>query len=415
MSPHQASITPLEPAPGVNPGAEPRPRNLRVLTLTPFYPSAVDRAQGGFIAEPLNGMTRCGISSEVIAVQPFYRGRAHSLQSEISSDWKTYFSLPGNLGLPTAGNFLAARLMPAVRRMHRLQRFDLIHAHSALPCGHAAALLSVRLAIPFVVSVHGLDAFSTRQAAGAIGVWCQRISQRVYRSARVVICISDRVQECVTQAVSANTVVVYNGVDPEFFIPALPSKPEAQSPLIVLSVGNLIPIKGHQLLLRSFVRCVNLVPGCLLELEIIGDGPQRGDLERLAAKLGIARQVRFLGRQGREAVAEAMRRCAVFALPSHYEGLGCVYLEAMASAKPAVACRGQGIDELIEHGKNGWLVSPSSSLESEIELSDSLSRLLRNHELRRRLGNAARNTVLQRHTLAHQSRQLAEIYRECAS
>ena len=105
-----------------------------------------------------------------------------------------------------------------------------------------------------------------------------------------------------------------------------------------------------------------------------------------------------------------MRHCAVFALPSHYEGLGCVYLEAMASAKPAIGCHGQGISEIIEHGKNGFLVEPAS----EAELSDLLAMLLRNGELRRRTGACARESILQKHTLEHQAQQLAQVYRESA-
>jgi len=383
-------------------------RVLRVLTLTPFYPSIEDDTLGCFVSEPLSGTARFGIENEVIAVRPFYRHRAHSVHSEISSNWKTYFSLPGNLGLPTAGHFLAADLMRKVRKMHRVRAFDLIHAHSALPCGHAAELLSKNLDIPFVVSVHGLDAFSTQQARGSMETWCRRVSARVYRSAQLVICISDKVRECVARVVPANTAVVYNGVDTEMFSPTSETQPaESKSPLIVLSVGNLIPIKGHASLLRAFGRVITATPNCALE--IIGDGPERGNLVRLARELAITHQVRFLGRQSREQVSEAMRRCAVFALPSRYEGLGCVYLEAMASGKPAIGCRGQGIDELIEHGRSGLLTSAGS----ETELSDSLSMLLHNAELRHRIGTQARNTVVERHTLAHQARQLAEIYREC--
>jgi len=105
-----------------------------------------------------------------------------------------------------------------------------------------------------------------------------------------------------------------------------------------------------------------------------------------------------------------MRHCAVFALPSHYEGLGCVYLEAMACAKPAIGCHSQGISEIIDHGKNGFLVEPGS----EAELSDLLAMLLRNGELRRRTGVCARESILQNHTLGHQAQQLAQVYRESA-
>jgi glycosyltransferase involved in cell wall biosynthesis len=89
--------------------------------------------------------------------------------------------------------------------------------------------------------------------------------------------------------------------------------------------------------------------------------------------------------------------------------LGCVYLEAMASGKPAIGCHGQGIDEIIEHGRNGLLVSPGD----EAELCDALGMILGNQPLCRRMGKSAYETVLSRHTLTHQAAQLAKVYREC--
>jgi glycosyltransferase involved in cell wall biosynthesis len=353
----------------------------------------------------LSWTERLGVSNQVIAVQPFYRGRAEPADSEISSVWKTYFSVPGNWGLPTAGVFLAAALMGALSKMHRREPFDLIHAHGALPCGHAARLISKKLGIPFVVSVHGLDVFSKAQAERAAPGWCRRVSERVYGSARAVICISQKVRERLGRELSAKTEVIYNGVDAGMF---RPRRPELKSPLTVLSVGNLIPTKGHAVLLRAFARVAELLREC--SLDIFGDGPEGANLLGLSRELGISERVRFQGRQSREEIAEAMRRCAVFALPSSYEGLGCVYLEAMASGKAAIGCRGQGIEEIIEHGKNGFLITPRD----EAQLSDCLKILLENGELRTRMGASAREVVLQRHTLEHQARQLTEVYRQCS-
>lgn len=378
-------------------------RRMRVLTLTPFYPSAEDDSQGGFVAEPLLWTERGGdVENHVIAVRPFYRGRFHAVGSGVPSTWKTYFSFPGNFGLPAAGAFLASGMLRSTRDSQRLRAFDLIHAHGALPCGHAAMVVGRKLGIPFVVSVHGLDAFSESQAGRAARGWCRRVSEEVYASAQAVICISEKVRERLGRDLSAKARVIYNGVDAGMFRPGL----ELKSPLVVLSVGNLIPIKGHALLLRAFARIVEAVPEC--SLEIFGDGPERETLLRLAQQLGISRRIRFEGRQSRAKVAEAMRRCAVFALPSTYEGLGCVYLEAMASGKPAIGCRGQGIEEIIQHGKNGFLISPGN----EAEMTEVLNMLLQNEDLRSRVGMNALTSVLQRHTLEHQARQLTDIYRE---
>jgi len=379
---------------------------MRVLTLTPFYPNALDDAVGCFVSDPLRVLEEHGVVSCVVATQPVYRGRMHSHPAN-PADWVYYAAVPGGMGLSFAGVFLYAGSIAKMRRLHRMQPFDVIHAHAALPCGHAGVLLSRELGIPCVVTVHGLDAFFANQVKGPAAKWCQRISQFVYRSASRVICISKKVSECVAGNAGAlpNSAVVYNGVDAEVFSPA----PGPRENLTILSVGNLIPIKGHELLLRAFAHIHR--DHANVSCEIIGDGPERPRLINLVSDLRVASKVRFLGRQNRRQVIEAMRRCTIFALPSRYEGLGCAYLEAMSTEKPVIACREQGIAEIIQHGVNGWLVNP----EDLSGLTDALSLLLRSAQLRQQTGAEARRTVRRNFTLKHQARQLAQLYRECVA
>jgi teichuronic acid biosynthesis glycosyltransferase TuaC len=382
-------------------------KSLHLLTLTPFYPVAEDDARGCFIAESLPWLEQLGVVNTVIAVQPFYRKRARASDSAAPARCRHFLSLPGGLGLPSAGVFLFAHLLAEVRSLHKTNPIDVIHAHSALPCGHAATFLSRELRIPFVVTVHGLDAYSTNQVGGYAGGWCKRVSQLVYRSACRVVCVSEKVREQVTGGGldPTRTSVVYNGVDPQIFAP--PTRASANT--IILSVGNLIQIKGHELLMRALA-AVNQ-SSREFSWEVIGSGSEQPRLEMLARELGLEKRVRFIGRQNRSEVANAMRRCTIFALPSRYEGLGCVYLEAMSAAKPVIACRGQGIEEVIEQGLNGCLVDPDD-LE---ELTDTISVLMQREQLRRDMGNAARRTILKGYTLAYQAARLARLFRECAT
>jgi len=385
-------------------GAMPKPP-MHVLTLTPFYPSENDDAGGCFVAEPIEALVKLGITNTVFAVQPFYRGKRRVRPTLISTQWLRYFSLPSSVGLSTAGAFLFARIVGRVRELMRSQPVELIHAHGPLPSGHAAMLLNQEFGIPYAVSVHGLDAFSAEQVHGGPARWCRRISQCVYHSSRRVICVSELVREQVLNGTGRNcrTSVVYNGVDPELFSTGAQSVPNP----VILSVGNLIPIKGHDLLIRA----VKFLAGefSTLSLEIIGEGPEHTRLESIARKLEVRDRVHFLGHCSRQEVAEAMRRCTVFALPSRYEGLGCVYLEAMSTGKPVIGCRGQGIAEVIQHGSNGFLVGP----DNEKELTLALAMLLRDPTRRKNLGAAARDTILDRFTLEYQAERLSRIYREC--
>jgi teichuronic acid biosynthesis glycosyltransferase TuaC len=381
-------------------------RYVRVLTVTPFYPSETDGGQGCFIAEPLPWLERMGISTEVLAAEPFYRAHVRASNSAPKAKWVRYFSLPTASGLSTAGVFLFARILPLVRRLHQERSIDVIHAHAPLPCGHAGALLSKELGIPLVVSVHGLDAFSTNQRTGVSARWCERVSRMVLLSAARVVCISRRVRDEVLRgAAEARTEVVYNGVDPDLFCPR--SDERAEPNHTVLSIGDLIPIKGHDALIRALASLGEKHRN--VRLAIIGAGPERGNLETLAEELGVASRVEFLGRRSRQQVAEALRSCTVFALPSRYEGLGCVYLEAMSSGKPAIACVGQGIAEIIRSGTSGILVEPGSVE----QVAAAMAGLLDNADDRRRMGTAARYTILQGLTLEHQAQRLAAVYEEC--
>ena len=159
---------------------------LHVLTLTSFYPSAGDEVSGCFVAELLDHLNNQNVHSTVMAVDALHHPRKASDASR-PAQWMRYPQFPGNVGLSSAGVFLYARLKETVRRLHQRVPIDLIHAHAALPCGHAAGLLSRHFDIPFVVSVHGLDAFNTCFVEGIPVGWRRRASSQVYRQARSVI------------------------------------------------------------------------------------------------------------------------------------------------------------------------------------------------------------------------------------
>jgi teichuronic acid biosynthesis glycosyltransferase TuaC len=380
-----------------------RVRPLHVLTITPFYPRRDNESGGCFVAEPLVELSKLGVKRTVLAVEAFYRPKPGKCSSAPGADWYRYPALPGGVGLASAGVGLYLRLRGPVGSLHGRSPIDAIHAHGALPCGHAALLLSRHLKIPFVVTVHGLDAFSLRQVSGWPGDWCARVSRGVYQSARRVIGVSRRVCDEVHRGTGGRsaTTVVYNGVDPSLFSPADdPPQP------VLLTVGNLIPSKGHELVMRALASLHPEFPGIMWE--VIGEGSELSRLGQLAQKFGVQACIRFRGRQSRASVAEACRQCTVFVLPSRYEGLGCAYLEAMASGKVAVGCLGQGIEEVIQHGKNGWLVPPQGGR----ELVEGLRVLLQDDSRRRQIGAAARNTVVEAFTLRHQADRLLSIYRE---
>jgi len=392
--------------------AEPRTgkTTLHILTLTPFYPSSENPVYGTYISEPIEHFAEFNLRSSVIAVSPLHHKR-HSAARSAATEWLRYPMIPGNAGLTTAGIFLYQRLLSCVRRMHRRSPIDVIHAHTALPCGHAAWMIAQRLHIPLVVTIHGLDVFNACYQPGSGGANRRaKLSADVYRRAASVICISHAVENMLKagmkEPVSSRTI--YNGTDTELFSPAEPGSPNGLSNarLNILMVGNLLRGKGQEVVFKAMAEVAAQFPD--LTCTVIGEGPDEGRFREVTRALGITGKVSFLGRQDRRSVAHAMRKCTVFALPSRFEGLGCAYLEAMACGKPVIACEGQGIAEIIQHRKNGWLI-PVDGVE---EMASALRELLSSGDLRSNIGSNARQSIVNGLTLTDQVRHLGDVYRD---
>jgi glycosyltransferase involved in cell wall biosynthesis len=267
--------------------------------------------------------------------------------------------------------------------------------------------LSRKLHIPFVVTTHGVDVFSTGRESGLSRWWCKKSSLSVYSRANRNICVSGLSRKNLLKGMrnQAEVDVVYNGVNTDLFYPS--NNTDGNSAVTVLTVGRLDAIKGQDKVLRAMAKLTTKFPS--LRCEIIGEGDNRPRLMEIARELGIEEKVDMLGIKSRREVAEAMRRCTVFALPSRQEALGCVFLEAMATARPVIASQGEGISEIIRHGENGLLVESNNPQ----QLTESLSMLLEDASLRNRLGDEGRKTIVEGLTLAHQAERLNRIYREC--
>ncbi|HET9592833.1 MAG TPA: glycosyltransferase, partial [Solirubrobacterales bacterium] len=169
---------------------------------------------------------------------------------------------------------------------------------------------------------------------------------------------------------------------------------------LVLTPARLDAQKGH----RALFEAIPQIPDALFLLA--GEGPEREPLEALAARLGIADRVRFLGR--REDVPELLAACDVFALPSLYEGSSLAVLEAMAAGTPIVSSAIGGTEELIADGRSGLLVAPGDSE----GLAAALRRVLGDPELRQGLAIAARERVEAGLTREAMASRVTGIYRE---
>lgn len=322
-------------------------------------------------------------------------------------------SLAGSLFLPRGvGDLLRGRLGDLSWLAPRLQpeRPRLIHAHFG-PDGHAAVGLARRLGVPLVTTLHGYDVGRTDRTLLLSGrlSWMRYSLGRAHlaRHGTLFLAVSDALR---AKALAAGfpperTVTHYNGVDLTRFPVAV-----GDDGATILHVGRLVEKKGTALLLKAFSRIKAAHPGA--RVIIIGEGPLRARLEGLAGQLGIGQAAQFLGYQPPTAVAEWMRRAAVFAAPcitagdGDAEGGPLVVVEAAASGLPVVGSDHGGIPETVADGRSGFVV-PEGDVET---LADRLGRLLASADLRQAMGAAGRTLAETRFDLRVQTERLERLY-----
>jgi glycosyltransferase involved in cell wall biosynthesis len=295
-----------------------------------------------------------------------------------------------------------ARRVPAVVRLLRRARPDVFHAHMSSPVatkwGLAAAVLAGVPAVLGTVQVVSdyLPDRSTRLQLRAL-------ARRVDRYLAVSHAIAAELVASYRWP-AAKVGVVHNAVELERFEgdapPGLRGELGADGRPLVLTAARLSDQKGHRFLLEAAAQLPEAV------FALAGDGPERGRLEALAERLGVAERVRFLGR--REDVPELLAACDVFALPSLYEGTSLAVLEAMAARRPVVSSAIGGTEELIEDGRSGLLVPPSDA----DALAAALRRLLEDAGLRERLAARARERVEREFTRTAMAARVSAVYRE---
>jgi glycosyltransferase involved in cell wall biosynthesis len=155
-----------------------------------------------------------------------------------------------------------------------------------------------------------------------------------------------------------------------------------QDETVLISVGRLAPEKNWDTLLRAFAKVSSEQPG--LRLVLIGDGPARGTLQSLASELGIAEHVTFTGALPFDQVPCYLKAADLFAFASVTETQGLVTIEAMAAGLPTVAVDGPGTRDIVEIGKQGFLVENDAEA-----LAKGIEKLLANPQRRKRFSNNA--------------------------
>jgi glycosyltransferase involved in cell wall biosynthesis len=295
-----------------------------------------------------------------------------------------------------------------------------LHAHINSPMTvDLTALASQLTHIPLVLTYHA-DALISDIAGKTpfFRSWLDQIYQRARQRAADIaqqLIVTSPIYPATSlflQAYLDKTSVIPATVNPYFFHPSLTATQAKESfglhphtPLL-LFVGRLVPYKGLPYLLHAFHQIHH--QNSSVHLAIVGSGPSESTLRQLSTQLGISHVVHFLGILPRRRLRDVYTACDIFVLPSRSrsEAFGIVQLEAMAQAKPVVATTVGGIPYVVQDEQTGLLVPPRNVS----ALTTALHRLLTDVSLRRRLGRAGRQRVIDHFTRESTTQTLEALY-----
>jgi glycosyltransferase involved in cell wall biosynthesis len=339
---------------------------VRILTLSTLYPNPAQPVHGIFVENRLRHLLEAGQFEGCVvapvAWSPLRRLRvanpaavtgipAREVRHGITVHHPRFLTIP-KLGMTLAPTLLYQALRRAVPRLLAAEGdIDLIDAHYFYPDGVAAVMLGRLLDKPVVITARGSDISQIpRYALPRLQIqWAAR-----HASGLIAVCQALK-NALVGLGVEEHRVrVLPNGVDLLQFQPR--PRAEARRRLgidapTLLSVGLLIPRKGHDLVIRSLAG----LPG--VGLMIAGEGPEKGVLERLARDVGVAERVRFFGLVAHADLAELYSAADALVLASSREGWANVLLEAMACGTPAIASDVWGNAEVVSEPAAGMLVA----------------------------------------------------------
>lgn len=392
---------------------------IKVLCLSEMYPSSINSYLGSFIHRQNKALIEKGMGVKVISPVPWLPfplsmrekwGKLNQIpQQEVLDGIEVYH--PRRPMIPKRFHFhLNAFLYyQSIRRLVKTLSkefdFDIIHAHVALPDGMAGTLLKKEIQRPLVITVHGKDTANAQWSTIHRSQHCKEAIFKALRSSSKIVVVSNYVKRSILESYPSidkeRIVVIHGGVD---HYRNLQREIQNLDIKTILSVGALIPLKGHQFTIDAMEKIVKRYSNC--RLIIVGEGEEKKNLMRQVEKAKLENFVSFLDTLPHDQLLRLMTLSDLFVLPSWAEGLGMVYLEAMSIGIPVIGCKGQGIEDIVSHGETGFLTRPKNSE----ELSDLILMLLKDEELRNRIGKAGQQTVLKNFRWENNAEKHVQLY-----
>lgn len=266
---------------------------------------------------------------------------------------------------------------------------DFIQAYFALPAGWVAWVISKIYGVPYAVYFGGSDIPGANPSRYKnVYPLITPMLRTIWRSARFrTVCSKELVRLGNKVDLNSEFLCIPNGVETGRFKPInRPSNPKVK----ILFIGRLIPRKGFQRVVQALPRVRELakIP---FEIEVVGTGSHRQELDEVADKLGVADLIHYVGSVPYDQLEKSYQYADIFVLTSLSEGMPSVILEAMGCGLPIVASDVGGNNEIVHEGQNGFLIS-GDDVET---IAQRLAELINSNQLRTTMGAKSRELALQ--------------------
>jgi teichuronic acid biosynthesis glycosyltransferase TuaC len=365
----------------------------RICMITTSFPRSREDYAGVFVLRLCRTLISEGIKIDVVApadgatpsADEIDGCRIHRFSYFYPRRWQGVAYGPGGIPANLNRNPLLLFQIPFFLlsffwKTYRVARaVDLIHAHW-IYSGLIALAVKTLSGTPFVVTLRGSDALRSRR-----GRVSRSVSLWVLRRAEFITTVSEELRNwLLSEGFPEDRVAfVRNGVELKEV------RPERSSSLVrFLFVGSFVPGKGVRFLIDAFTLVAR--KSGEVRLVLVGEGEEREMLWERARLQGVGDLVDFIGAESPDRVPLRMSEADCLVLPSLSEGSSNVVLEAMASSLPVVASDIPGMREIVQDGHTGLLAKPQDA----VDLAEKLLNIVRDRELRRRMGAKARESVL---------------------
>ena len=386
--------------------------NLRVLVLAHVFPRTLDDSMGAFLLHLADALASCGVQTDVVAPhaenlvddETLGAARVHRFHYA-PANWER-LAYRGTMHELVAGNFVNKILFVFFNLAFAVETLRqsistkpaVLHAHWLLPDGLIGAITSLITRAPLVITTHGTDVEIVRRAR-----WAKPFARFVFARARVVTCGSSYLREqllVLGVAKAEKICVVPMPVNPLFQVSGFKFQGSGR---LVLTIARLTKQKSTDTLIDA----IALVPDA--RLKIIGDGPERANLEQRVRDLNLQKRVEFLGAVSQTQLPSHYASCGVFVLPSIREGMGLVLAEALLCGAPVIAANSGGVTDIVKDGETGLLVPERDAR----ALAGAIEKILNDRVLANRLAQNGLAWVREHYTRERVAAQFIEQYQKC--